>query len=607
MQHDIPHPEFRTRPGRFGPLLRGEKGLELCVRAGDIPAFLLEANDLLRSGKVRQAKALLSKDRIDPLRDRAAAGPSRGDLMVIVAKLLWDTDQYDQAEGWLRMILDLECDATLHHMLGCICSKDPRRVTEGLRHHSKSSEMEPTHPAYQALTGQALIKAGRVEQGVERLRRAADLAPHDANAGCMWLWALHYVPGPGREFFWQQYCRWGRHFASQDRGAVGFPNVRDPDRRLRVGFLSPDFREHSVAKTFEPFLDGYDRDSMEVYGYGRVRHPDAFTDRLSRKFTRYQQVGGLGDEQMAERIRQDGVDILVEIGGHVEDHGLGVMALRPAPVQVDFGGIDTTGIEQMDYRITDAILDPPAMSQGYGEEQIRLPGGYPAYAPPAISPPVTALPARRSGHVTFGSFNNQAKINAYVLPLWGRVLKAVSDARLILKCPGGVDPGVRDFYASRFEEMGICRDRIEIWGMLPFDAYLQLVSRVDLALDTYPFNGCLSILEPLWMGVPTVSLAGETNVSRMGLDILSRVGLEVFVASSGSEYVAKAVAFARQIESLERIRLALRERMLQSPLCAPRRMGQEMEAAFRQMWRRWCAPPIQNHKSKINNLEKVGR
>jgi len=375
MQHDISHPASRTPPGRFGPLLRGEKGLDLCVQAGDIPAFLLEANDLLRSGKVGQAKALLSKDRIDPLRHRAAA----------------------------------------------------------------------------------------------------DLAPHDANAGCMWLWALHYVPGPGREFFWEQYRRWGRHFASQDRGAVDFPNVRDPDRRLRVGFLSPDFREHSVAKTFEPFLDGYDRDAMEVYGYGRVRNPDAFTERLSRKFTRYQQVGGLGDEPMAERIRQDGVDILVEIGGHVEDHCLGVMARRPAPVQVDFGCIDTTGLEQMDYRLTDAILDPPSLSQGYGEELIRLPGGLPAYAPPAISPPVTALPARRSGHVTFGSFNNQAKVNTYVLSLWGRVLKAV------------------------------------------------------------------------------------------------------------------------------------RERMLQSPLCSPRRMGQEMEAAFRQMWRRWCERPIQNQESRIQNIMKGGR
>jgi predicted O-linked N-acetylglucosamine transferase (SPINDLY family) len=244
----------------------------------------------------------------------------------------------------------------------------------------------------------------------------------------------------------------------------------------------------------------------------------------------------------------------------------------------------------MDYRLTDRIMTPAHMEKFYVEQSVCLDCGFFSYRPPRSSPLLGPPPAKQNGYVTFGSFNNNIKINPYMMELWARVLKANKNSRFLLKFQGGSDEGMRDFYLSEFERFGVSPDRVDIHEMFRSHfEHMELYNQVDLILDTYPFNGCITTIEGLWMGVPTVSLSGkDLLVSRSGLSILTQLGLEIFAASDPDEYVAKAIAFARELDNLEKIRAALRQMMLGSNLCNPKKYAQSLEKAYRRMWRRWC-------------------
>jgi len=575
--------------GRLNSLLVREKGLEISVPEGFLPAFIERANTFVKSGDLRQARiVLLAPENIDTIQRRVSEDPNLTDLMYVYARLLMDIGALDHAEDWLQRILRVETHHLIYNDLGAVCLQDPGRHTEAAGYLRRAYEGSPEDPDICACYGRTLMCIGQMEQGIALLRRAVDLAPDDPFLDSMLLWYLHYVPGPDRAFFFKKYQRWGRHFPVDPGAPLYYPNIPDPERPIRVGFLSADYREGSVSRSFELFLDGYDPSCLEVIGYGRVKSPDATTERLKGKFAHYRDIWGQSDAEVTRRIREDAVDVLVELGGHCHDNPLGVMALRPAPVQVDFIGIDTSGLSQMDYRITDDILDPSGTERFYGERLVRLLHGVVFYVPPRTSPVVTPLPAKRKGYVTFGSFNNNLKINPLVMSLCARVLKANPLARLVIKCAYGSDPGVRSFYLSHFQQLGIEPERIDVIGYLPYQAYLELCAQIDLALDTYPFNGCITTMEALWMGIPIVTLTGNTYVARMGLAILTRLGLNVFAACHPDEYVAKTNAFAQQLDELEAIRLSLRRQMLDSPLCRPGRLGTELEQALRVIWRQWC-------------------
>lgn len=230
------------------------------------------------------------------------------------------------------------------------------------------------------------------------------------------------------------------------------------------------------------------------------------------------------------------------------------------------------------------------MEKFYVEQSVCLDSGFFSYRPPRSSPLISPLPAKQKGYVTFGSFNNSIKINPYMMELWARILNANKNSRFVMKFQGGSDEGMRDFYLSEFERFGVSADRVDIYEMFcSHFKHMELYNQVDLILDTYPFNGCITTIEGLWMGVPTVSLFGEDLlVSRSGLSILSQLGLEIFAASEPDEYVAKAVAFSGELENLEKIRAALRQMMLGSNLCNPKKYAQSLEKAYRGMWHRWC-------------------
>ena len=344
-----------------------------------------------------------------------------------------------------------------------------------------------------------------------------------------------------------------------------------------------------MAYNFEPFLSGRDSDAVEVYGYGNVRRQDEMTERLRRQFDCYRDICDLEDQEAARLIERDRIDILVEIGGHTGDNRLGILAYKPAPIQVDYGGLNTSGMEQIDYRLTDTLLDPPELHRFYVEESVCLPGGLFCYNPPDYAPPIAPSPVHENGFITFGSFNNNMKINPHIISLWSQVLRTNNDSRLLLKYAGGNDVGIRQEYISQFEQFGIDRRRLEICGWKSPAEHLGLFGRVDIALDTYPFNGCVTTLEGLWMGVPIVSLVGKNSLlSRVGLSILSRLEMEFLVASTPAEFVAKATALASRPDALSKIRAKMRARMAASTLCDSGRFAREVEQAYRAMWRRWC-------------------
>jgi predicted O-linked N-acetylglucosamine transferase (SPINDLY family) len=462
-------------------------------------------------------------------------------------------------------------------------------MSEALKYQQKAVEARPDRPELWANLARVLMETGEMQEGIELLKRAIEKMPDNAQAHSNFLLRLHQMPELDPHKLFEEHKRWGRIHAPASLAKTAHHNTPDPDRRLRVGYISPDFRRHSVAYFFESLLDGHDRRDVEVYGYGNVEFPDQVTERLMEKFDNYRNLCDSSDQAAAELIEQDRIDILVDLAGHSADNRLLVLARKPAPIQVTYLGYPgTTGMDAVDYRLTDVRADPPELQQFYTEELVFLPDGFLCYRPPDFAPLVTPLPADQVGHITFGSFNNNCKINPAVIRLWAEVLKANLNSRLLLKLKGGDEPLIRDRYLGEFEEVGLSRTRVDVCGWKSPAEHLQTYGRMDIALDTYPYNGTTTTCEALWMGAPTVSLVGKCHASRVGLSILTCLGLEFFAASSPKEYVARAAALAANRPALAQIRSSMRARIAASGLCHAKGFAGQVETAYRQMWRRWC-------------------
>ncbi|MHC4430349.1 MAG: O-linked N-acetylglucosamine transferase, SPINDLY family protein [Planctomycetota bacterium] len=564
--------------------------VQITVPEGQIPQIIIDANEAVKSGELEEAAQILNEDAVDEIREKLQGSGSDTTVMLALAKLLLDLDQWSRAEEWYRKICELEPHPFAYNAMADICFNQ-NRISESAQYRRKAVEADPDNMAYWLDFAKALMRTGKRQEGIALLRRRVEEAPaEDSAAGSILLWNLHYVPESTAEMFFREYKKWGETYLPADMARTSHPNDPDPDRRLRIAYISPDFRLNVVSKSFEPFLDGHNREDFELFGYGKVARPDKITERFKRKFDHYRDVNAMAQKEVARLVEKDQIDILIEIGGHCRDTCIGILAYKPAPIQVDYGGIDTSGMSQIDYRLTDRVMTPTHMERFYVEKSVCLDTGFFSYRPPRSSPLIGPLPARQNGYVTFGSFNNSIKINPYMMELWARVLTSNENSRFVMKFQGGSDAGMRDFYTREFERFGISADRLDIYEMFNSHfQHLELYNQVDLILDTYPFNGCITTIEGLWMGVPTVSLFGkDILVSRSGLSILKQLGLEIFAASDPDEYVAKAIAFSGELDNLEKIRAALRNMMLNSNLCNPKQYAQSLEKAYRAMWRRWC-------------------
>jgi predicted O-linked N-acetylglucosamine transferase (SPINDLY family) len=437
---------------------------------------------------------------------------------------------------------------------------------------------------------------GRAEESLAYYRSALAAAPKagadEAAIGSNLLFALNAVPGIAAAAVFAEHRGWGeRHAEPLKAKWRPHANVPEPERRLRVGYLSPDFRRHSVAYFIEPVLAAHDRRQVEVFCYASVLNRDEVTDRLQGLADRWRDVVGLGDGEAAETICADGVDILVDLAGHTGNSRLSVLARKPAPVQGTWLGYpNTSGMTAVDFRVTDSVADPEGQADAlHTERLVRLDGGFLCYKPPADAPAVGPLPAHENGFVRFASCNNLAKAAAPAIAAWARILARVPGSRLLLKSKPLVHDGARRLVAERFMAAGVGADRLDMLGWIVDGTHLEVYRRVDVGLDTFPYNGTTTTCEALWMGVPVVTLAGDRHAGRVGASLLARVGLDDLVTRSGDDYVERAVALAGDLGALAALRWGLRGRVAASGLLDAARFARGLEEAYRRLWRQWCA------------------
>jgi predicted O-linked N-acetylglucosamine transferase (SPINDLY family) len=373
-----------------------------------------------------------------------------------------------------------------------------------------------------------------------------------------------------------------------------FANTREPERCLRIGFVSPDFRRHSVSYFFEPLLAHHDRAALDVFCYAEVARPDDVTARIKAVAPHWRSTVGHSDAEVAKMVTADAIDILIDVAGHFGGNRLPVFALRPAPVQVTwFGWPGTTGLSAIDYRFTDALADPEGAERYHVETLLRLPQGYFCWRPAADAPGVSEAPCLRRSYITFGAFHNHAKLMPTILSAWGRILRAVPEARLVVKMPTLADAVLRPRFVEQLAAVGISADRIVIKPWLNDPAkHLADYHDVDIALDAFPYHGHTTTCEALWMGVPVVTMLGERTNARVGYDILSRIGLAELVTRDIDGYVETAVALARDPVALDRLRQSMRGRVEASPLRDEAGFARQFEAALREVWRQWCVADL---------------
>ena len=463
------------------------------------------------------------------------------------------------------------------------------RLTEAADCYRRALELVPDLAEVHYNLGCLLYDMGRIDEAEEGLRRAVELRPdfHQAHSTLLCLYGLHRNHGQQRLF--EEHVRWAALHASGFTPLARREDVdATPGRRLTIGYVSADLREHSVSYFIEPVLARHDRERFRVICYDNWQGEDAVNRRL-RQYAEWRKIAGLDDDRAAALIREDRVDILVDLSGHTVGNRLLVFARRPAPIQASwFGYMCTTGLAAMDYRITDAYLDPPGATERFYSERLLRISAAAAFGPSPDSPPVNAPPALTNGHVTFGSFNNYTKVADEVIAAWARILNAVPGSRLLLVALGGDDAAVRADIAARFTRLGLAdAARLDIRGRRPLRDFLHMLQEVDIALDPFPYSGGTTSLHTLWMGVPIIAIEGESELQKSTAGMLRGAGAEALVAFSPEEYCAKAIGLAGDAAQLARWRGSLREGARNSPVFSTGEVTRSLEAAYLEIWRTW--------------------
>ncbi len=432
---------------------------------------------------------------------------------------------------------------------------------------------------------------GRIADALAAHAKARVLAPGDTVVASNALMCAQYdPPGDPAEALAHAKAWPGPRGAA--RPAI---RDRDPARRLRVGYVSPDFCSHSCSYFLVPLLAGHDRNAVDIHAYSDVPAPDGVTAAFRNLVgANWRETAGLDDSAFAARVRADAIDILVDCAGHTQGNRLAAFATRPAPVQTTWLGYPgTTGLDAFDARIVDAISDPPGDADGHASEPLaRIEGGFLAYMPPPFAPPVAPLPMIAKGHPTFGSFNNLPKVTARTLDLWAGALRAVPGARMVVKARGLDEPDLRGRLVDGFVARGIAADRIEPVGFVgAVQDHIARYAAIDVALDTVPYNGTTTTCEALWMGVPVVALAGDRHAARVGASLLGHLGASDWVARDADAFASIAAGLVADAGRLAAIRAGLRARMAGSALCAGVRLARGFEALYRRLWQRVVTPP----------------
>lgn len=459
--------------------------------------------------------------------------------------------------------------------------KDQGRLQEAIAYFRNALRHKPDYAEAHNNLGNMLDDTGRKEEAAHHLREACRLKPGLAEARSNLLFLLSYNVMCSPRQMLEESRLWDQAHGNNPR--FSHAPKGDPNQRLRIGYVSPDLKRHAVSYFLEPILAHHNPQQVEVFCYAEVRHPDEVTKRLQGIAHHWRSTIGLDDEAAARMIRDDGIHILVDLAGHTAHSRLRVFTFKPAPVQIAYlGYCTTTGLDTMDYWITDEILHPDDTAELATESIYRLPRCWLAFRPDENAPPV--IPRLADQALTFGCFNDLSKITPRVIALWSEILHAVPSSHLTLKTRALADPRTRAQLSAHFAEHGIDAKRLTL---LPATRdYLAAYHDIDIALDPFPRTGGATTADALWMGVPVITLAGERYIERQGASMLSALKLDKLIAVTRQEYKDKAVSLAMDAPRLEQLRLSLRQRMESSPLCDYKGLSHALENAYRDIWKK---------------------
>jgi protein O-GlcNAc transferase len=543
-----------------------------------------------------------------------------------LGNLFRDNNQLDEAITSYQKALLLNPNlVAIHNSIG-ICFYKKGKLGEAITHYQKAIDIDPNYSGAYSNLGVVFQNKGQLDNAIKCYSKALQLNPRFAqafnNLGSIFeekghldkaeeyyrhairiepdnllfskslLFQMLYNPKYDAESIFSEHLKLARQFAEPLSSSVSHhTNECIPNRRVKIGYVSPDFRRHSVAYFLEPALSAHNREHFEIFCYSDVGIPDEVTKRLQGFADQWRNIIGIPDEKVAGVIREDAIDILIDLAGHTASNRMLLFARKPAPVQASWIGYPaTTGLSTMDYKIVDNYTDPLGITeQFYTEKLIRMPESFLCYLPDPDSPEVGTLPSLTPGYISFGSFNNFPKMTPKVISLWIRILKAVPDSHIVLKARSLYDEATREQALDMFTMEGIERQRINLHSWVPSAReHLKLYNQVDIALDTFPYHGTTTTCEALWMGVPVITLAGDTHGSRVGVSLLSNIGLKEFIAQTPEEYVEIAVDLARDTQRLQYLRQNLRDMMAHSPLMNAKQFIHNLEDRYRTMWGNWC-------------------
>jgi predicted O-linked N-acetylglucosamine transferase (SPINDLY family) len=565
------------------------------------PGHKAQGDSLLKEGRLddaaqcyRQAIALDEQD--------AQAHHKLGDIF-------YERRSLADAETCYRRALEIKPDFVEALLDLGLALDEQGRFADAEVCYRRAIEYKPNYALAHFNLGVTLRSQGRLLEAEECYQRALAIKPNFVQAHSNLLFCLMHNEMIGAQALFDMHVQFGEKFEAPLRSNwPQHPNTKDPDRRLQIGFVSGDLYDHAVASFFEPLLTHLAQSStLSLHAYYNNNVEDVVTNRLRGYLKQWHPIAGLSDAAVAQRICEDKIDILIDLSGHTRNNRLLSFARKPAPVQASWMGYPgTTGLQAMDYYLGDRFFLPPGLlDTQFTEKIVHLPATAP-FLPSEAAPPVNALPALVNRHVTLGSFNRMEKLGFPVIALWSQLLRAIPDARMLLA--GMPKDGNNDTMIAWFAKEGIAQERLSFHPRSGMQRYLELHHRVDICLDAFPYAGGTTTLHALWMGVPTLTLAGHTPASRAGALILGQLGLSEFVALDQIDFVKKGLCLSANIPSLANLRAGMRERFDQSTIGQPAIVAAGMERALRIMWQRWCAGlPAESFEVRVQDIRNAKR
>ncbi len=561
------------------------------------------------------------KDAIQAYRQTLCHKPDYFEALNNLGNILKEHNHAENATEIYKKALKLKPDcAEIWNNLGNVL-KEQDQIEDAIEHYKKAIQIKPGYAEAWNNLGSAMFEQNRFKDAIEHYRHALKLKPDYAEAwdnlgGVLEVigefkpaiescrQALKYKPDYNKAYsnllyllsynvlcspeqILEEHRNWNRiHGVKLKTHTFSHIKSTNSNKRLRIGYVSPDFRKHALSFFFEPILKNHNRNHVEVYCYSNVNKPDMVTERLKAMADEWCPTIEMSDYNVAQKIYDDKIDILIDLAGHTAKNRLLIFTYKPAPIQVTYlGYCNTSGLKSMDYWITDTILHPENTVELAVEKIFRLQRCWICYQPPTDAQ-IKIPETNANSIITFGSFNNLSKLSNKVIECWSLLLKEVSDSRLILKTLQFADTFIQERILTQFAQHGINRNRLTLLPNTP--SYMAEYNKIDIALDTFPRTGGVTTADSLWMGVPVITMTGQRYIERQGASILNAIGLDELITSTPEEYITRAVTLAK--DGIRRVELksSLRARMIDSPLCDGRDLAQALENTYRKMWYTWC-------------------